>query len=56
MSVLDRGSRVEEVQSRNGQDHQRTLDPETHILLTQILKELQKMNQQLEFITDEEDL
>jgi len=56
MSVLDRGSRVEEIQSRNGQEHQRSFDPETNRLLTLILKELQKMNQQFEIITDEEEL
>jgi len=51
-----RKSAEEEIQSRNGQDHQRSFDPDTNRLLTLILKELQKMNQQLEFITDEEDL
>lgn len=43
-----------ELQVRNGQDHQRVYDPLAVNLLTDILTELKKLNTQLSFITDAE--
>ena len=46
----------DELQVRNGQDHTRVYDPTNDMLLVEILNELKKMNQQLQFITDEENI
>lgn len=54
MSVLDRGNPEDEIQERNGQKHERVFDPESYILLGEILEELRKMNLQLQLITDED--
>jgi len=54
MSVLNRGSAVDQSQERGGQDHVRVFDPQAYILLTQILDELKKMNLQLQIITEED--
>ena len=43
-------------QSRNGQVHQRSYNPDSTRLLTDILGELKKMNAHLEIITEEDDL
>ena len=54
MSVLDRGNPQDELQERNGQEHERVFDPESYILLGEIFQELKKMNLQLQLITDED--
>ena len=54
MSVLNRGSAVDQSQERGGQDHVRTFDPWANETLIDILNELKKMNQYLHLITDEE--
>ena len=46
----------DELQVRNAQDHARVYDPTNDMLLVEILNELKKMNQQLQFITDEENI
>lgn len=56
---LESGKRLEEIaeselQNRNGQDSQRVYDPTANSTLKQILKELKKMNLQLNLITGEE--
>lgn len=43
-----------ELQTRNGQDHQRVFAPETTRLLTELLEEIKKMNVQMSLITGEE--
>ena len=45
-----------EAQTRNGQKHTRVYDPTSEMILVEILNELKKMNQQLQFITDEENI
>ena len=49
-----RKSDPSEIQNRIGLDHTRVYDPEGTELLTQILVELQKLNSQLSYITEED--
>lgn len=44
----------DELQQKNGQQHQRVYDPDSNRLLGDILEELKKMNFQLSIITSEE--
>jgi len=49
-----RKSSSDELQERNGLDHQRVFAPETDIILSKILEEITKMRIHLEIITGEE--
>ena len=41
-----------ELQTRNGQEHQRVYDPEANAILKEILAEMRNMNRHLEIITE----
>ena len=43
---------ADELQVRNGQDHQRVYDPDANATLKEILAELRSMNRHLEIITE----
>ena len=45
---------ADEVQTRNGQDHQRVYDPTNQRILIKILEQLEKMNEHLAIITEHE--
>lgn len=45
----------DEVQNRNGLDHQRVYDPISHKFLSQILTELKRSNTHLSIITEYEE-
>ena len=45
---------ADELQARNGQDHQRVYDPMVHSVLIEALEELKKMNRYFSIITGEE--
>lgn len=42
----------DELQTRNGQEHQRVYDPEANAILKEILAEMRNMNRHLEIITE----
>ena len=44
---------ADELQVRNGQDHQRVYDPDANATLKEILAQLKIMNTHFELITDE---
>ncbi len=43
-----------ELQVFNNQEHQRVYDPSLHVVMTELLAEIKKINQQLSLITEVE--